>query len=264
MRADSKKSVSKHDTSTSLVLRNGLELLSLVAKTSGQLSLRELGRKLGLSPAVTHRLVTTLTENNFLERSVVTGKYVIGIESFMVGRSYVASTGAEAVAKPILEEAANRYDVNSFMGVRKGTSIVYLLDFSGARRTNIRIAPGTEMPLHATSMGLAILAKLTQQELDEFIEQVAKENDGGSPLLGEEFRKQIRIAQENGYALLASDVFPGVISVGAIVTAQDQLPYAAISFGVSNRLVSKSEMSILGERILMTVERIQFQLSKFL
>lgn len=252
----------RQDTSTSMVLSNGLQLLSLVAKTNGQLSLRDIGRRLELSPTVTHRLVATLRKHKYLERSPVTGKYVVGVESFIVGRSYTESTGVDAVAKPILEEAAKQYGVNCFMGVRKGTGIVYLYDFSGAKRTSIRIAPGTEVPLHVTSMGMAILAQLPADELKRFIDSVTAERTDDLSILGEQFDKQLRFARANGYSQLRSEVFPGVLSVGAVIPRQQSESEMAISFGIQANLVRDDDLAVLGNRILTTVRRIEIGLQR--
>lgn len=254
----------RQDTSTSLVLNNGLKLLSLVAKTNGQLSLRDVGRKLGLSPAVTHRLVSTLRNQKYLERNPLTGKYVVGLESFIVGRSYADSTGMDAVAKPILENAAKHYKVNCFMGVRNGSRIIYLYDVSGAKRASVRIAPGTEVPLHVTSMGLSILAQWPDGQLDEFVRQLGAEGQEDVSLLTERIGQQVRFARAHGYSQLRSEVFPGVVSVGAAIPGLRTESEMAISFGVRADSIGESDLAMLGEGILVTVKRIQVQLQKAL
>ncbi|GAA2879917.1 IclR family transcriptional regulator (plasmid) [Aminobacter sp. P9b] len=246
----------KQDTSTSLVLANGLDVLSLVAKTNGELSLREIGHILGLSSTVTHRLVATLRHRNFLEKNPATGKYIIGIESYRVGQSYTETMKTEAVAKPILQEAGQRLGVNCFLGVRKDTSIVYLYDFSAARRSSIRLAPGTEVPLVATAMGLSILADLSEARLKEFKDRVFQDNAVGETFLAE-FDAQIEFARKNGYALIRSELFPGVVTVGAKIAQGHSDIEAAISFGLPSDAASEAHLAKLGESILATARRIE-------
>lgn len=262
MADEDQDSGTRQDTSTSLVLNNGLKLLSLIAKTNGQLSLRDIGRKLGLSPAVTHRLVSTLRNQNYLERNPATGKYVVGLESFIVGRSYADSTGMDAIAKPILDEAAKHYKVNCFMGVRNGSRIVYLYDVSGAKRTSVRIAQGTEVPLHVTSMGLSIMAQWDDGQLGDFIYQLVSERQEDDAPVAEQIWQQVRFMRAHGYSQLRSEVFPGVVSVGTIIPRLRTESEMAISFGVQASSIGESDLAILGEGILVTAKKIQLQLQK--
>lgn len=246
----------RQDTSTSLVLSNGLDVLSLIANTNGELSLREIGRVLGLSSTVTHRLVATLRHRNFLEKNPLTGKYVIGIESYRVGRSYTEAMGMEAVGKPILQEVGQKLRVNCFLGIRKGTSIVYLYDFSAARRSSIRLAPGTEVPLISTAMGLAILAKMPVAQFQGLKNTIFDQTLHDERALNE-FNQRVRFAREHGYAKITSELFPGVSAVGASIRQPQSDLEAAISFGLPSDSISALQLEVLGAHVVSTAKRME-------
>lgn len=248
-------------TGTSQVLANGLRLLSTIAKANGEFSVREIGRILDLSPTVTHRLVATLHKYHYLEKNHETGKYLIGIESFRVGNSYAGTTGLESVAKPLLYAAAQRYGVNCFLGKRKGTSIVYLYDFTATRRNSIRIAAGTEVPLDATSMGMAILARLDPKQVESYKKFTLSEGIRSEANFGAAFEENLHYARTHGYAHLRSEIFPGVTAVGATVGLTGAEHDTAISFSAPTDTNDNAKVDTLGAHVLETAELLsrQFQ-----
>lgn len=255
------ESAEPQDTGTSRVLANGLDLLSLVAQTNGELSLREIGRQLGLSPTVTHRLVSTLHKRNFLHKNPATGRYVIGVECFRVGRAYTMATGIEGVSKPILQEAATRFGVNCFLGIRKETTLIYLYDFSGTRRSSVRIASGTEVPLGVTAMGIAILARLGESQVASYLERAADTDRAAFERMSPSLDESIAQARERGFALLRSEIFPGVTSVGAAILPCTSDAAAAISFGFPTEQAAQERVEALGLHVRETATRIERALS---
>ncbi|MCC6008989.1 MAG: IclR family transcriptional regulator [Rhodobacteraceae bacterium] len=249
------------DTGTSRVLANGLDLLSLVAQTNGELSLREIGRQLGLSPTVTHRLVATLHKRNYLQKNPATGRYVIGVECFRVGRAYTMATGIEGVSKPILQGAAARCGVNCFLGIRKEANLIYLYDFSGTRRSSVRIAAGTEVPLGVTAMGIAILARLGDAEVEAYFERAAATDRAAFERMSPSLRESIAFARDKGFALLNSEIFPGVTSVGAAIVPETSDVAAAVSFGFPTDEVAPERINALGREVRDTARRIELALA---
>lgn len=240
------------ETRTSQVLANGLRLLSTIAKANGEFSVREIGRMLDLSPTVTHRLVATLQEHHYLEKNLETGKYVIGLESFRVGKSYSDAFSLEGVAKPVLYAAAHENSVNCFLGRRKGTSIVYLHDFSGAKRSSIRIASGTEVPLDATSMGIAILAQLDPKSLEDYQSRAIAEGLRDQKDFDSKFEQSLEFARTHGYAMVRSEIFPGVNAVGATVGFPGRLHDSAISFSAQTSSPDLGSIELLGAKVIET------------
>lgn len=249
------------ETGTSRVLSNGLELLSLIAKTEGELSLREIGRLLELSPTVTHRLVSTLRKHRFLEKSPTTGKYVIGLESYRVGMSHSRATTIEYVARPILQEAGRLCQVNAFLGVRDGVNIVYLYDFSGDPNRTIRMARGTEIPLAMTAMGIAILSALPDDEIEEIKYNYRSMRESRTHDFTEKMNDRICAARNVGYSQLDSEMFVGVTTIGATVRDARNKVKAAISFGFPSGPEWKTKIPGLASELQKAAREMEYKFS---
>jgi DNA-binding IclR family transcriptional regulator len=65
-----------------------LELLS----ENGSLGVREIARRMDLSPTIVHRLISTLASTGLAEQAPDTQKYRIGYRAFRIGSSFLAGT----------------------------------------------------------------------------------------------------------------------------------------------------------------------------
>lgn len=245
------------DTRSSLVLGNGLDVLSLIAKTNGELSIREIAAGLGLTSTVSHRLVTTLRNHNYIEKNNGTGKYTIGIESFLVGKVYSGKASLAMHAKPILQEVASKTGTNCYLGIRNKCNIVYLASIPGDQQTNVKVAPGTEIPLHLTAMGLSILSNLDKAELDSFIAFATDVSDIPSSEFDDSFFAQLKDSQNHGYTYHESRIFPGITTIGCAVKNQTGEVIGAISMGMKTQELNKTKSKNLNIEIVRAARRIK-------
>ena len=216
----------------SLVLTKGLRVLNHVAYCGGTVGVRELARETQLPVAVVHRLVTSLVAYRYLEQDPDTGKYRIGAQAFEVGRVYLKSAKIENCAPPILRKVVETQNLNAFLGVMRDLSVVYLLALQDFGPYNIRVAPGSQVPLTTTAMGRVLLADLSDSEIELKLTQYAAQRFSapGAPSPGE-LMQQLHTIRRQGYAVSQDEAFHGVISVGAPVTDFSGRVVAAISVG---------------------------------
>jgi len=219
-------------SSGSLVLAKALRVLNHVASCGGEVGVRDLARETRLPVTVVHRLVSSLLEYRYLEQNTETGKYRIGVQAFEVGRVYLKSAKIETCAPPVLRKVVEKQGLNAFLGVMRDLSVVYLLALQDFGPYNIRVAPGSQVPLTTTAMGKVLLADLSDGEIEIKLAQYAAQRFSAPepPSLGE-MLAQLHIIRRQGYAVSQDEAFHGVVSVGAPVTDFSGRVVAAISIG---------------------------------
>lgn len=242
----------KSRTSSSLLLTKGLRLLRHVAGT-GECGVRDLARQTGLSATVVHRLVTSLTDEGFLDRNERNGRYRVGAQAFEVGRAFLKSARIETCAPPVMEEIVERGEFNAFLGVMRGSMVVYLSAMQDNGPITVRMMPGSEAPLHATAMGKVLLAELPDEDILQKVDFYRRSRvDLVSAVNTAELLQEINIVRQTGFAYSESEAFKGIASVGVpvrdfsrrVVAAMSlALPIAALTDASRSKLVATAQQA---------------------
>ncbi|RPE38413.1 IclR family transcriptional regulator [Streptomyces sp. Ag109_O5-1] len=130
------------------------------------LSLTDISRRAGLSLTTAHRLVGALTEWGALERDT-DGLYHVGLRLWELAALAPRGLALRQIALPYLEDLYEATHENVQLAVRDGSEVVYIEWLSGRSAVGVHIRVGARWPLHATGVGLALLAHETpafQQE----------------------------------------------------------------------------------------------------
>lgn len=135
-------------------------LLAVLAAFDHQhpaLSLTGISRRAGLTLTTAHRLVGALTDWGALERDA-DGVYHVGLRLWEIAALAPRGLALRQVALPYLEDLYEATHENVQMAVRDGAEVVYIEWISGRSAVGVRIQVGARWPLHATGVGLALLA----------------------------------------------------------------------------------------------------------
>ncbi|MGW3175204.1 IclR family transcriptional regulator [Streptomyces sp. NPDC001153] len=121
------------------------------------LSLTDISRRAGLSLTTAHRLAGALTAWGALERDP-SGTYHVGLRLWEVAALAPRGLGLRQLALPYLEDLYEATHENVQLAVRDGTEVVYIEWLSGRSAVGVHIRVGARRPLHATGVGLVLLA----------------------------------------------------------------------------------------------------------
>jgi DNA-binding IclR family transcriptional regulator len=133
-----------------------LSVLAAFSAERPELTLTEISRRAGLPLTTTHRIVGELAAWGALERE--RGLYRIGLRLWEVGALAPRGLGLRETAMPFLEDLYEVTRQNVQLAVLDGTDAVYLERISGRGAVNVITRVGGRLPLHATGVGLVLLA----------------------------------------------------------------------------------------------------------
>lgn len=251
---------SGRERATSQSVMRALMVLDLLGECSEELGVREIARRLSLSPSIVQRLVATLAAAGYLEQSQTALKYRIGYRLFHVGRSYLARADLHVVSQPELHALAER-EINAFLGVMQDGAIVYLAAIQSRGPIAIMSSPGSRTLLHSTALGKAILASMTDAEIarllgpEPFARRTARTKTTLAPLLAE-----IREVRRRGYAISDEENLDNVYAVGAPLRDASGSTIAAISGAVPRNQLRPAAIKDICELVTSAAERISRRL----
>ena len=141
------------DTVTARVLA----VLDAFTAERPELTLTDVARRAGLPLSTAHRLVGELTAWGALERDG-RGRYRIGLRLWEVGSLAPRSLGLRESAMPFLTDLHEVTGENVQLAVLDGRDAVYVERLSGRGAVHVVTRVGSRLPLHATGVGLVLLA----------------------------------------------------------------------------------------------------------
>ncbi|MFC8097947.1 IclR family transcriptional regulator [Streptomyces sp. NPDC057363] len=134
-----------------------LSVLAVFDHEHPALCLTDISRRAGLSLTTAHRLVGALTEWGALERDE-SGAYHVGLRLWEVAALAPRGLALRQVALPYLEDLYEATHENVQLAVRDGGEVVYTEWLAARSSVGVHIRVGARWPLHATGVGLALLA----------------------------------------------------------------------------------------------------------
>ncbi|WP_069816302.1 IclR family transcriptional regulator [Streptomyces sp. TP-A0874] len=192
------------------------------------LTLTEISTRARLPLATAHRLVATLTDWGALEREE-SGAYTIGLRLWEVAALAPRGFGLRQVALPFLEDLYEATHENVQLAVRDGREVVYIERISGRAAVDVHTRVGARWPLHATGVGLALLAH-SDPELQERV--CAEELTGFTPYTVTDptaLRRVLAEVRRTGAAVSDRQITDDAISVAAPVRGRRGEVVAAVS-----------------------------------
>ena len=121
------------------------------------MSLSEVARRATLPLTTAHRLVGELARTGLLERDEG-GRYRIGLRLWEIATSASRAVDLREAALPFLQDLYEATHENVQLAVLDGTEAVYLERIAGRDSVHVVTRVGGRLPVHATGVGLVLLA----------------------------------------------------------------------------------------------------------
>ncbi|WP_020135549.1 IclR family transcriptional regulator [Streptomyces sp. 351MFTsu5.1] len=192
------------------------------------LSLTDISRRAGLTLTTAHRLVGALTEWGALERDD-TGIYHVGLRLWEVAALAPRGVALRQLALPYLEDLYEATHENVQLAVRDGSDVVYIEWISGRSAVGVHIRVGARWPLHATGVGLVLLAHCGPQEQEEYCAGPLAVFTPHTITDPARLRRVLAEVRRSGVAVSSRQVTDDALSVAAPVRGPDGTVIAAVS-----------------------------------
>jgi len=161
------------DTSTGSAqvqsLTRGLSILECLANAEGGLTLTDISNRTDLPPSTAHRLLSTLERGGYVYQSGELGRWYVGLASFTVGSSFLASRDWVAQSHPSMRRLMEQSGETANLAILDGTEAVFIdqVQCRETMRTIVRL--GSRVPLHASGVGKALFAALPDEQIEAIL-----------------------------------------------------------------------------------------------
>lgn len=145
-------------------------ILNVIVRNRDGIGLAPLSKIVGLHSSTTFHLVKTLAQLGYVRQDPVTKQYRVGRMIFDLASTAFDEVEMASVAGPYLDELAMRTGETSHFAIRTGADIVVLAKSEGTGMFRMAERTGITRPAHASALGKVLLAAMTQDNLEVYLE----------------------------------------------------------------------------------------------
>ena len=223
-------------------LARGLAVIQAFSERRRHLTISCLSQKTGFSRAAVRRCLYTLSKLGFVG-SEDNRHFFLQPRILSLGHSYISSIPLATAAQPILEHVSHLVRESSSIAILDGLDIIYIARVNVTRIMGIHLGVGSRLPAFCTSMGRALLANLSTEELESYISKVkftryTDRTVGTTDALLEKLQE----VRRNGYALVDQELELGLRSMAVPIQNLNGRVVAAVNVGAHAQRVSVQEM----------------------
>ncbi len=206
------------------------DIIELLSKESRSIAMTEIGRRLNLHKSTVHRLLSSLRDRGYVEKETGTGNYKLGLGFVELASLYLNSLELKTEASPFLNQLTKQTGQTTFLATRDGAEIVYIdkvETYNSLRRYTII---GKRLPMHATSLGKAMLSGFSDKEIEELYpdKKLAVMTKKTVPT-ADALMAEIRQIRERGWSIDDEESEKGTRCVGAPIFDYRDRVIAAVS-----------------------------------
>jgi IclR family transcriptional regulator, acetate operon repressor len=197
--------------------RRAIDLVETLAAHDVWLSLSELHARTGIPRSSLHGLLRTLVEAGWLEVEPNTARHRLGMRALICGTAYLDRDAVVPFATEALERIREKTGFTAHFARRDGADVVYLETRESRHSTHLISRVGRTLPAHATALGKALLAELTQDEIDELMSHELPALTPNTITTLERLHAECAVTRERGYASEVEESSLGVRCVATVI-----------------------------------------------
>lgn len=227
---------------SSSVTSKVLALLGAFDASHPELTLSELARRAGVSVPTAHRRAAELVEWGALERSAA-GSYRIGLRLWEVGSLAPRAPALREAALPFMEDLYVLTRQNVQLAVRDDDELVFVERIAGRRAVTVLTRVGGRFHLHATGVGLVLLAHAPTEVQERVLAGPLPRHASGTITEPDVLRRVLADIRKRGYAVSERAVTDDATSVAAPLRDGTGSVIAAVSIVVEAETARPRELA---------------------
>jgi IclR family transcriptional regulator, KDG regulon repressor len=219
------------------VIKRALSILDLFLDHSAEMSLDEMEKASSLNKATVRRMASTLVECGYLKQTRKRGKYSLGTKFLDFSGIVKMNNVIIPIASPYLINLRQQINETVQMAVWDGVRTFLCQSLLADHPLKVVPAEGTGLIMHATSLGKAIIAQWTEEELDKYFSRDLERYTPNTITDLNDLKKHLMIIKKEGTAFDDEESYPGVRGISAaLVNSEGRAAGAIAVIGPSVRL----------------------------
>jgi len=229
--------------SPSAAVERALAMLEAVAQESEGLSNAEISRKLQIPKSSASYILRTLETQSYLTRDEESGKYRVGLKILSLSLGALSGLDLRGGALPIMRHLTHQTGLTCHLAILDGPDAVYIEKVEPEGFIRMDTWVGRRMRVHATSVGKALVAHITQDRLEQILRKSGMEKRTPKTITTlPRLLKELEKVRSQGYSVDDEENNLGARCVGAPVFNDRGLIEAGLGLSGTTQQVSPQTM----------------------
>lgn len=235
-----------------------MDVLKLIVRLRRDITMTDLVAELDYPKSSASRTLSLMAEHGFLERDAVTKAYRPGSVVMEASFHFRSSTTVSSLLEDALDALVADTGFTGYLDVLRGNESVVLQMRPGKHPLQVYTPPGTGGPAYGSSMGRALLSRLTDSEILELVGNAFDDARGLAPKTPKDLLKRIAQTRIEGVAESRGELVPHVAGISAAVldSATGQI------FGIGIAVPEQEVSDALFKRFAARVREAAFSVGK--
>lgn len=154
-------------------LLRAIDILELLSKNREGYTLAQLATLLESPKSSIFDIIKTLVYKNMVIEDTQSGltKYKIGLQSFLIGSSYLNDIDIVNIAKNDLIDLANKMQATTFMAILDDYMVTYLYKYESEKTIITTANIGSRRSIHSAALGKVMVAFSSDDEIRKAIQR---------------------------------------------------------------------------------------------
>lgn len=233
-------------------IERALQILDCFDARHVDLGLTEIAQRVKLHKATTHRIVATLMNQGYLDRSPDGQKYRLGLRLASLGSLVTSQMNLRRDSLPYLNQLSERFGETCDLSIFDNGEVLYIEVLRSNHALSIAAAIGQRLPLHSTASGKIFLAFLPPEERAQYLASPLPSFTTRTFTSLELLNRQFEEILEKGYSVDDEEMEVGIRAVSAPVFNQAGKVIAAVSIPSPTSRMSEKRLSEIAAGLLGT------------
>nr|WP_296073178.1 IclR family transcriptional regulator [uncultured Actinoplanes sp.] len=204
-----------------------VRILETLAASPTRLTLSELQEQTGYPRSSLHALVRTLRELKWVEADETGSAFGVGPHALLSGTAYLDRDPALPFAYETLEDLRSEVGYTIHYARRDDAHVLYLASRESRESVRLVSRVGRRLPAHVTGLGQALLADLTEAEVDALLPGTLQALTPRSITSRSDLHAELDLVRRRGWAFEREQNTEGVacvaVAVGYRIPATDAI-----------------------------------------
>lgn len=243
-------------------LAKALRILDTVGRYQQGTSIAALSKELKMGKSTVHRLLATLRDFDLIWFDPTTSNYALGARILRWSDLLVQQNLLVRHGLPILRDLVSAGRETANLAILDGTDVLYVAQFESMERLRLSEAVGNRQPAHSTALGKALLATMSDEEVERLYSKVdiLKSLTANTIADKRRLKEHLQKVKNEGVAYDFEENVVGVICIGAVVRDFTRKPIAAMSVSLPIQRLRGDNLITLRENLLHAVNRLSSEL----
>ena len=244
------------------IIRKGIEILRLIARTDEPLGVSEIARRLTIVKSTALGILKALEEEGFVVQDSTTKKFLAGSALYQFSREALRSMELPVVARPFLQRLVENVGETVILAVRDDDDTLRVLDVAEPKKElKITVPVGTRFPFYTGGLMKVFFSQMKNEEIRRFVEEnPLPEYTEHSITRVEDLLEHVEKARRLGYATDLEEYRMGIRAIAAPLFRGTTACAAISIFGLASS-IDEGRLPNLIEKMKHTAQLISAKLT---